>query len=92
MDTAGILVPKIDTPEAQWMLALTGALPRERFDPEDVVSRFCAWAAASRAAPAYRRSRRLRPSGGSYGAVTFWTRTMRPDRLSKSSMTVDSGV
>jgi ribosome biogenesis GTPase A len=43
MDTAGILVPKIDTPEAQWMLALTGALPRERFDPEDVVSRFCTW-------------------------------------------------
>ena len=45
MDTPGILVPKIPTAEAQWMLALTGALPRERYDPEDVVERFAAWAA-----------------------------------------------
>ncbi|MGA2393278.1 MAG: ribosome biogenesis GTPase YlqF [Candidatus Lustribacter sp.] len=45
MDTPGILVPKIPTDEAQWMLALTGALPRERYDPEDVVARFAAWAA-----------------------------------------------
>jgi len=44
MDTPGILVPKIPTAEAQWMLALTGALPRERYDPEDVVERFAAWA------------------------------------------------
>ena len=44
MDTPGILVPKIPTPEAQWMLALTGALPRERYDPEDVIARFAAWA------------------------------------------------
>ena len=44
MDTPGILVPKIATPEAQWQLALTGALPRERFDPEDVAGRFVAWA------------------------------------------------
>ena len=43
MDTPGILVPKIATPEAQWQLALTGALPRERFDPEEVVERFVAW-------------------------------------------------
>jgi ribosome biogenesis GTPase A len=40
MDTAGILVPKIETAEAQWKLALSGALPRERFDPEEVVGRF----------------------------------------------------
>jgi ribosome biogenesis GTPase A len=45
MDTPGILVPKIPTDEAQWMLALTGALPRERYDPEDVVARFATWAA-----------------------------------------------
>jgi ribosome biogenesis GTPase A len=45
MDTAGILVPKIETPEAQWKLALAGAVPRERFDPEDVVGRFAAWSA-----------------------------------------------
>ncbi len=44
MDTPGILVPKIATPEAQWQLALTGALPRERFDPEEVVGRFVSWA------------------------------------------------
>lgn len=44
MDTPGILVPKIATADAQWQLALTGALPRERFDPEEVVTRFAAWA------------------------------------------------
>ncbi len=45
MDTPGILVPKIPTEEAQWMLALCGALPRERYDPEEVVARFTTWAA-----------------------------------------------
>jgi len=44
MDSPGILVPKIATPEAQWQLALTGALPRERFDAEEVVGKFVAWA------------------------------------------------
>jgi ribosome biogenesis GTPase A len=43
MDTPGILVPKIATPEAQWQLALTGALPRERFAAEEVVEQFVAW-------------------------------------------------
>ena len=43
MDTAGILVPKIDTPDAQWKLALVGAVPRSRFDAEDVVARFHRW-------------------------------------------------
>jgi ribosome biogenesis GTPase A len=46
MDTPGILVPKIPTDEAQWMLAITGALPRERYDPEDVAGRFALWAHA----------------------------------------------
>jgi ribosome biogenesis GTPase A len=46
MDTAGILVPKIETPEAQWKLALVGAVPRSRFEPEEVVAQFSAWAAA----------------------------------------------
>src|SRR6202022_2053322 len=45
MDTPGILVPKIATPEAQWMLALTGALPRPRYDAEAVATRFATWAA-----------------------------------------------
>jgi ribosome biogenesis GTPase A len=49
MDTPGILVPKIPTADAQWMLALCGALPRERYDPEDVATRFAAWAAGHRA-------------------------------------------
>ncbi len=45
MDTAGILVPRIDTYERQWKLALVGAVPRARFDAEDVVRRFGTWAA-----------------------------------------------
>lgn len=48
MDTPGILVPKIPTADAQWMLAVTGALPRERYDPEDVASRLGAWAAVAK--------------------------------------------
>jgi ribosome biogenesis GTPase A len=47
MDTAGILVPKIDTAEAQWKLALVGAVPRARFDAEEVVTRFATWASAN---------------------------------------------
>ena len=46
MDSPGILVPKIATPEAQWQLALTGALPRERFDAEEIVEKFAGWAHA----------------------------------------------
>jgi len=44
MDTAGILVPKIDTDEARWRLAMVGAVPRARFDPEGVIERFHCWA------------------------------------------------
>ena len=44
MDTAGILVPKIDTDEARWRLAMVGAVPRARFDPEVVIERFHRWA------------------------------------------------
>jgi ribosome biogenesis GTPase A len=47
MDTPGILVPKIASFEAQWMLALTGAIPRERFDAEDVANRFHTWLTAT---------------------------------------------
>ena len=43
MDTPGILVPKISTPESQWKLALIGAVPRERYDPEEVSVRFHRW-------------------------------------------------
>ena len=70
MDTPGILVPKIATPEAQWQLALTGALPRERFDPEDVARRFVAWAHEHRPAASvpeletYAQSRGFARRGG----------------------------
>ncbi len=47
MDTAGILVPRIDTPEAQWKLALVGAVPRARFEAEEVVGALHAWAAGA---------------------------------------------
>lgn len=43
MDTPGILVPKISSDEAQWKLALVGAVPRDHYDPEDVVTRFYQW-------------------------------------------------
>lgn len=43
MDTPGILVPKIATARAQWMLAISGALPRERYDPEEVAGEFHRW-------------------------------------------------
>jgi ribosome biogenesis GTPase A len=48
MDTPGILVPKIATPQAKWQLALCNALPRERYDAADVVANFAAWAATQR--------------------------------------------
>lgn len=51
MDTPGILVPKIETTQAQWMLAICGALPRERFDPEEVVARFVEWARGKKTIP-----------------------------------------
>lgn len=43
MDSPGILVPKISSPDAQWKLALVGAVPRERYDPEDIAIRFHRW-------------------------------------------------
>jgi ribosome biogenesis GTPase A len=43
MDTPGILVPKIADADAQWKLALTGAVPRAHYDPEEIVERFTRW-------------------------------------------------
>ena len=40
LDSPGILMPKIETQNGQWMLALTGALPRERYDARTVIERF----------------------------------------------------
>jgi ribosome biogenesis GTPase A len=50
MDSPGILVPKIASPQAQWQLALTGALPRDRFDAEAVLASFVAWSREHRPA------------------------------------------
>ncbi len=52
MDTAGILPPKIDDSESQWKLAAVGAVPRARFDPEDVIARFGRWHAQTYGATA----------------------------------------
>lgn len=46
MDTPGILVPKIPDNDAQWKLAITGAVPRERYDPEEIAVFFHRWLAA----------------------------------------------
>jgi ribosome biogenesis GTPase A len=43
MDTPGILVPKIATQASQWKLAICGAVPRERYEPEQVVRAFESW-------------------------------------------------
>lgn len=48
MDTPGILVPKI-VGEAQWKLSMIGAVPRERYDPEEVVGHFHDWLVRHRA-------------------------------------------
>lgn len=74
MDTPGILVPKIATPQARWQLALTGALPRERFDAEAVIAEFVAWArvhAPARAVPdlaAFAQARGFAQRGGGFDA------------------------
>lgn len=48
LDSPGILMPKIDTEQGQWMLALTGALPRERYDARTVIERFHRYWTATR--------------------------------------------
>jgi len=48
MDTPGILVPKIPNADAQWKLAICGAVPRERYEPEEVAIAFHRWLSARR--------------------------------------------
>lgn len=43
MDTPGVLPPKISGATAQWKLALCGAVPRERYDPQEVAAAFHEW-------------------------------------------------
>lgn len=44
MDTPGVLRPKIANPMAAWRLAATGAVPSERYDPEDTAFELTSWA------------------------------------------------
>jgi ribosome biogenesis GTPase A len=48
MDTPGVLVPKIESPDAQWKLAMCGAIPHERFPTEAVLNTFVDWAKVHR--------------------------------------------
>jgi ribosome biogenesis GTPase A len=43
MDTPGILQPKISSAAAQWKLAICGAVPRDHYDPQEVVAAFHGW-------------------------------------------------
>lgn len=48
MDTPGVLPPKISGAAAQWKLALCGAVPRERYDPQEVAAAFHHWLTANK--------------------------------------------
>jgi ribosome biogenesis GTPase A len=50
MDTPGVLPPKISGAAAQWKLALCGAVPRERYDPQEVAAAFHDWLIARKPA------------------------------------------
>lgn len=43
LDTPGVLPPKIRGVQAQWKLALCGAVPRDRYDPQEVAAHFYEW-------------------------------------------------
>jgi ribosome biogenesis GTPase A len=43
MDTPGVLPPRISSASAQWKLAMCGAVPRERYDPQEVADAFHRW-------------------------------------------------
>lgn len=44
MDTPGVLPPKVASQDAVWRLAATGALPSERYDPEEAARALAHWA------------------------------------------------
>jgi len=43
MDTPGVLPPKISSIASQWKLALCRAIPRDLYDPQEVVGAFHRW-------------------------------------------------
>jgi ribosome biogenesis GTPase A len=46
LDTPGVLAPKIPDSATHWKLAICGALPRDRYDPQEVASAFHSWIVA----------------------------------------------
>ncbi len=44
LDTPGVLPPRIGSAASQWKLAASGAVPSERFDPEEVAHSLARWA------------------------------------------------
>jgi ribosome biogenesis GTPase A len=48
LDTPGLLPPKMPRGAAQWKLAICGALPRDRYDPQEVADAFHEWMLARR--------------------------------------------
>src|SRR5580698_8558446 len=46
MDSPGVLPPKIPDGAAQWKLAICGAVPYERYDPQEVAAAFHNWLVA----------------------------------------------
>lgn len=46
MDTPGVLPPTRLEAHAQWKLAICGALPRDRYDPQHVAAAFYSWLVA----------------------------------------------
>jgi ribosome biogenesis GTPase A len=70
MDMPGILPPKIESEESQWILAMCGAIPRDRFAADDVVGKFVEWSRDHRRGrpvpdlEAFASARRMLRSGG----------------------------
>ncbi|MGH7728507.1 MAG: YlqF/YawG family GTPase [Vulcanimicrobiaceae bacterium] len=60
LDTAGILAPKLEEPQARWKLAAVGAVPRARYDAEDVVAHLLAWSEGRRGLPSLESFAQLR--------------------------------
>ena len=89
MDTPGILVPKIESAQAQWKLALIGAVPRERYDPYEVAVEFHRWLdqRSGRAHEGTRSWRASRRCAASYGAAARSTSTTPHKPTSRPSTT-----
>ena len=48
LDTAGILPTRVERPEESWKLAVTNAVPRSLFEPEEIAREFHAWSVQHR--------------------------------------------